>query len=124
MGGHGFALLGAIRPMSAFLGGDGFSLLLLVRGDMDVLLELGEVTLHEEKAVPIGAREDLILKAEISHSKHGERLTCVRINEWPPVITQSCDLQEQSPVLCATGNDQTATLESSPMEWLHVCMLE
>ena len=74
--------------------------------------------------VPIGDGEDFILKAEIFHSDHGERLVHVRINEWPPVIMWGYNLQEQSPVLCTMGNDQVATLEGSLMEWLHVCMLE
>ena len=102
-----------------------FAGLLLVRRDADVLfLELSEVTLCEEKAVLASAGEDLILKAEISHSKHGERFIHFRINEQPSVITQSYDLWEQSPVLCTVENDQMATLKGSLMERHHVHMLE
>ena len=100
--------------MSAFLGGGGFNLLFLVRRDADVLfLELGVVTLHEEKAVPVGAGEDLILKAEISHSEHRERLIHFRMNKQPPVIMWSYDLWEQNPVLHTVGNNQMATLQWS-----------
>ena len=124
-GGHRLALFGAIRPMSAFLRGGRLSLLLSVRGAVGVLfLELGKVAFLEEKAVPVGAREDFILKAEISHSDHGERLIHVRINEWSPVIMQGYNLWELSLVPHTMGNDQVATLKGSPMEQLHVCMLE
>ena len=87
-------------------------------------LELGKVTLLEEKAVPICAAEYLILKVEIPHSAHGKRLACVRINEWPPVVMQGYNLREQSLVLHTVGNDQATTIKGSLMKWVHIHVLE